>query len=232
MTWTAVGANPAGSLHNVATTSLTTHNVGNLIVVLNSCHSASGAGSFTDYPVSMSDSGNLVSWAVVPGTNNSFFGFNNVWYNGNIWLGTVTGIGTTTVTVGYTNGNTEAFTNMTMLEFHSSVGSWHVDTWTWLNSSGTSTWPSLTATGSGELYFGYAYNSGSSTGGPSTPWVVNNNADGASNGSAYNLSYTSGTSPVFSDSSSVWGPMVLIAEGPAGVTYNVTLVPRTWTQVF
>lgn len=212
MTWTAVGPEPAGFLNNgnPATSAITTHNAGNLIACINTLHTDTGV-----YPTGMSSS--RVTWAKVPGTDiTDLTTFSGVTWSGNIWFGTVNSVGTDTVTFSYTGGTVPAHTNCVMQEFTSSVGSWYMDTWTYMNViAGTNTWPSMTAAGSGEVYLGFAWNQGASTGGPTAPWVVNANADSQSNAIAYNLTYTSGTSPVFSDSTETYGLMVLIAEGSA-----------------
>ena len=216
MTWTSVGPEPLGFLNNnnPPTSAITTNGVGNLIVCLNTLHVDAGV-----YPTGMSSS--RVTWAKVPGTDvqdmaliGSGLAANSPW-SGNIWFGTVNSVGSDTVTFSYTGGTVPGRTNCVMQEFHSTVGSWSMDTWTFLNSAGTNTWPSMTAAGPGEIYMGFAWNSGASSGGPTSPWVVNANSDSQSNAMAYNLNYTSGTSPVFSDSTETYGLMVLIAEGSA-----------------
>ena len=78
-------------------------------------------------------------------------------------------------------------------EFSATSGGWQLDSQASLNSGGTNTWPSLTPAASGELYFGWAYDSGSATGG-STPGY-SYFADGNGNGLAYNVSCAEGRQP-------------------------------------
>ena len=232
MTWTAVSPNPAGAIHNVTSASITTHAVGNLIVLVNTLHSD------TAFPTGVSSS--RVTWTKVPGSDSSFsnaaISTAPAQWQGNIWLGTVNSTGTDTVTFTYTGGVTPSFTNAVMQEFTSSVGSWHVDTFTFLNSAaGTAAWPSLTPAGSGELYLGFAWNQGSAVSGSTSGYVYNANADGASNGMAYNLNCASGTAtaPTWGDSTETYGLMVLVAEGAAS-SGAVTLLPqpgsRNWQR--
>ena len=228
MTWTAVSPSPAGFLNNAnpATAAITTHATGNLIVCINTMHEDAGV-----FPNSMSSS--RVTWVKIPGTDvqdaTQLAGPGPTW-SGNLWFGTVNSAGTDTVTFGYTS-TVPAHTNCVMQEFTSSVGSWHMDTWTTLNSTGTSNWPSLTAAGSGEIYLGFAWNSGGASGGPSAPWVVVDNSDSSSNAMAYNTAYVSGTVPTFTDTGSVYGMFLLVAEGPAAAATPAALavpLPPGW----
>ena len=244
MTWTQVGnfaAAPTGGIYNTNTFNITTGGVGNLIVFINTLHSDTGV-----YPTGVSDSNNRVTWVKVNGTDVQDQSNTNVniaspqTWSGNIWFGTVTSTGTTTVTVTW-NGATPAHVNGSCQEFHSSVGSWHMDKWTLLNNaSGQSAWPTMTPTGSGELFMGYAWNQANSSAPSPNPdangYIYQPNAENSVNlnGGAINLAVPTGsaTGPVWADSTEVYGMMILVAEGPGNVTYNVTLVPQVWTQVF
>lgn len=212
MTWTSVGPEPLGFLNNQNPPNrpITTNGVGNLVVCINTMHSDTGV-----YPTGMSSS--RVTWAKVPGTDiqdlaNSFTGLTN--WSGNLWLGTVNSTGSDTVVFSYTGGAVPAHTNCVMQEFNSSVGSWSVDTWASFNTStGQSTWPGMTAAGAGELYMGFAWNSGANTGGASNPpWVFNSNSDSQANAMAYNLNYSSGTFPTWSDATEMYGMTILVQE--------------------
>ena len=82
-------------------------------------------------------------------------------YDAQIWYGTVTTTGSSTITVNYPGGAPSDWIEFNAQEFSSSAGSgttWGVDhTGTQSNASSTTeTFPSLSPSGSGELYFGYA----------------------------------------------------------------------------
>lgn len=242
MSFTAVGHNPALSIHNVGDTSpsnvtagnafaLTTHNVGNLIVVINTDHTT------TSVPNGISDSLGLATWTKASSdftnesnTNLNLDGSPVVW-NGNIWFGTVVSVGgPSTVTFSYSGGSTPAFTNSVGMEFTVTSGVWSLDAVGVFNvNTGQSSWPFPSAAGSGELAIGFAWDSSSASSGTTSGWTYNQNADLTNNGMAYNLSVGPGsvTGPTWADSNECWGLMVLVAEGspspPSGVVRGALL---------
>lgn len=213
--WTFAGSNPALSLHNTGSAALTTHGVGNLIVLINTDHST------TDYPSGVSSS--RVTWTKAvpdqgPNTNGNISQSPTQW-NGNVWFGTVNSVGSDTVTFSYTSGTTPSFTNATAIEVTSPTGNWSLDSFAVLNSSsGTSTWPSVTPANSGTLVFGFAWNFGSAVSGSTSGYTYNANADTAGNGYAYNLNAAGGTSTaaVWGDSTETYGIVVAISQSPSG----------------
>lgn len=218
MTWTAPnGTTPFGSVHNVTSFTGTTLGVGDLVLLIVTNHTISGVWC-------NGVSSSRITWTqVVPtqgpltNTNLALDGAPETWF-GNAFAGTVNSTGSDTVTLSWVGGSTPSFTNAVAYEFHSTVGSWSADTFTTLNTNtGTNTWPSLTPAGSGELYYGFAWNSSSAATPGSNPdgngFHYNANADTTNNGAAYNLSYPSGTSPVWGDSTEDWGLMMLMTEG-------------------
>jgi hypothetical protein len=128
-----------------------------------------------------------------------------------VWLGKVTAASTATVTISW-SGTTPALIRGDFQEFSSSVaGPIVLDKQGNLDGSGTNTWVSLTPAKSGELYFGWALDSGSAVGGSTSGYVYQ--VDTQSNGVAYNLNCAGGvaTAPVWGDSTHVFGIMVLVA---------------------
>jgi hypothetical protein len=133
-----------------------------------------------------------------------------------LFIGKVTAASAATVTVTW-SGTSDGYVRGTGQEFSSSAGSWTADTWTYLASAGTSQWPSLTAAGSGELYFGWALNGGTATGTSGSGWVLSVDTHG--NGQEYNVSTgpSTVTPKAWSDGSQQTGIMALIKELPAAV---------------
>lgn len=246
MTFTAAGHNPALSIHNVGDTSpanvtagaaqaLTTHNIGNLIVVINADHTT------TSVPDGISDSLGLADWtkASADFTNEANSNLNldgsPATWNGNVWFGQVTALGgPSTVTFSYSGGSTPAYTNAVGMEFIVSSGRWSLDAVGVFNvSTGQSAWPFPSAAGAGELAIGYAWNSSSASSGTTPGWTFNANADLTDNGMAFNLSAGPGavTGPTWADSTQDWGLMVLVAEvtAPPG-PQQATQVPVYYQQ--
>lgn len=127
-----------------------------------------------------------------------------------LWYGVVTSAGSSTVTVTYTSNAGSALTgsasSLDLQEFSSSSGgstTWSLDQ-TGKKDPGTSdttfSYPTLTPTGSSELYFGYLAVSGSVSAG-STPGFMYQE-DARSNQVAYNVSVSSTTSPTSATSGS------------------------------
>ena len=81
--------------------------------------------------------------------------------NSDLWLGTVTTTGSSTITVTFQASETYLWNDLTAQEYSSSAGAstrWTADTFASASNDGSSAsvdFPSLTASGSGELYVGY-----------------------------------------------------------------------------
>jgi hypothetical protein len=142
-----------------------------------------------------------------------------------IFAGKVTSTSAATVTLTW-NGTTPGSYQADGQEFSSTQGAWSLDTQGNLDGSGTNTWPSLTPAGSGELYFGYAYNSvGASAGSTSGYTYV---VDAHANGMAYNPACSgSAQAPVWGDSTQIFGIMILVEETgtPHTSTPSLTVTP-------
>lgn len=225
MTWTAPnGTTPFGAAHNVTSFTGTTLAVGDLILLVNTCHSTSPAN---EVPTTPTNANGRISWVKL-GSDTAGLGNTAIpsgeppqSWSGNVWAGTVLSVGSETVTLNY-SGSAPSFTNAVATSFRSSVGSWVLAaSAVFNNAAGTSAWPSFAQAGG--LYYGYAWDSSSALAPSPNPdsngFHYNANADGTNNGSCYNLSNPASTSPVWSDSTENYGLMVLMAEavpGPGG----------------
>jgi hypothetical protein len=128
-----------------------------------------------------------------------------------LFLGKVTSATSQTVTITW-SGTTPSYVRGVGHEFSSTVGSWALDVFAGLSSSGTTTWPSLTPTaGSGELYYGYALNNGTAVVGSTSGYTYN--VDSHGNGEAFNAACTSATQTVvWGDGGQKTGIMALVKE--------------------
>jgi Protein of unknown function (DUF4038)/Putative collagen-binding domain of a collagenase len=200
MTWSAVGTahgshTAACSLSNQALTNLLVLEVINVSNNTVTCTGISGGGA---------------TWAMV-GT--PFNGSNNS-YSASLFLGTVTGTGAQTATPTW-SGTTPGEYEIAAQEFHSTAGSWIVDTRGSIDtSSSNANWASLTATqGAGELYWGFACNGGAASAGSTTGYVYNANVDTWDDGMAYNVNCPgTATYPVWGDTGEAFGLMVQVYE--------------------
>ena len=145
---------------------------------------------------------------------------------GTIFLGKTSSTSTATVTITW-SGTAPGTMRNGWQEFTSTVGSWAVDgSLGDIDSAGTNTWVSLTPAGSGDLYFGFAYNNGTASAGSTSGYTYS--VDGHGNGMAYNAACTSSAqAPVWADSTQAFGPMVLVRESAgtsvSGVVSALTL---------
>ncbi len=125
-------------------------------------------------------SSSITASSVSGGGANTWTRAANVSEDGNdlqIWIGTVSTTGTSTITVTFSGSVTSTYTGLAVHEFSASSGSgtvWGIDSASGISnaSSTTVTFPKLTPTGTGELYFGYAA-------------VANNAAAGSTSGFSY-----------------------------------------------
>jgi RHS repeat-associated protein len=116
-----------------------------------------------------------------------------------LWLGTITTTGTSTITVTYSSGISGTASSLDAQEFSSSTGSstsWTKDvagTSADTTSSTTVAFPSLTPTGSAELYAGYANVANSASAGSTSGFTYD--LDGYSNPFIFNPSVSSAVAP-------------------------------------
>jgi hypothetical protein len=208
VTWTAVGSALGGATANLSTNNQA---VGNLLIVevINDSNSTVWATGL---------SGGGASW-VAAGVK--FSGTTNA-KSAAVFFGTVTATGAGTATISW-SGTAPATWSTAGQEFHSTAGSWAFDKQGNLDSGGTSNWPSLTPAGTGELYWGFISDSGSSVAGSTSGYTYNANADTTSDGMAYNLSVSSASFPVWGDAGQQFGIVILVAESAAS---SFPAVPR------
>lgn len=213
MSWSAVGSFLQAGFAGAGTIALNNQNVGDLILL-----AAYSVDSSTNHVNSISGGG--ATWSQIGTT---FVGSVNA-KTATIWAGKVTATGAQTATLNITGGGPTI--RVAGQEFSSTLGSWTLDGQANLDGSGTNTWPSLTPASSGELYFGFASNSNSASKGSTSGYVYQVTSQG--NGCAFDPSCgTSATSPVWADSTQVFGSMILVKEvsggggsgGPGTFTY-------------
>ena len=114
-----------------------------------------------------------------------------------IWMGPVSTTGASTITVGYSGTVTSVYTGLASQEF-SAAGStpvWTVDTGGGISnaSSTTTTFPKLTPSGSGELYFGYAAVVNTASAGSTSGFTYATTSDG--DVSTYDTSVSAAVQP-------------------------------------
>lgn len=196
MTWTTPGAWLSGA----TTVSLNNQAVGNTVFLF-----VENADT-TIFASSVSGGG--CTWQQV---GSKFTGTTNA-RSIAMFAGTVTATGSGTATITFTGG-TPTGPHAVGREYHTSLGYWVLDTSGHLDSAGTNTWASLNPAVAGELYVGYAIDTGGASAGSTSGYVYNANADGSGNGALYNLNCTSSAqAPVWGDSGEAFGLMALIRE--------------------
>jgi len=206
-----------GTNYNYATTStfsMTPSTVGDLILV------EVISETVADYATALSSTN--VTWSVLvahtalPATSSL--------YVSTIFIGQVTSTSTATVTVTFNTGSPTI--RLFWTEFSTTAGYANVI----LDVSGTVStstldFPSLTpGHGSGELYFGYAFNSSSATAGSTSGYTYQ--VDGNGNGACWNASCAnSAQQPVWAGTASdIYGIAVLLRETNSPVTINLPVI--------
>lgn len=129
------------------------------------------------------------------------------------FVGQVSSLSSQLVTIAW-SGAAPAAIRVSARIFHSSLGtSWAYHTSAILNSAGTATWPSLTPSVNGELYWGFTLDSSTAAAGSTSGYVYEVDPTNH-NGEAYKLSCPSGTAtdPVWTDAHHLFGIAVLITD--------------------
>ena len=154
-------------------------------------------------------SGGNCTWTLLT----SFKGHNNTAY-ASVFLGTATATGSANATLAFTGSTSGITVEAVAQQFSSSAGSYALVTSGVLDLvTGTNTWPSLIPGGSGDLYFGFFYNSGTAVNGSTTGFTYTNYLG---DGVAYNPGCgSSAVAPVWGDSGSYFGIAVMLAETPS-----------------
>ena len=197
MTWTAVG-----SLLQTTTTSLTVNPaaVGDLFLVEVVVGSAAGTAACTAI------SGGHCTWTQL-GTTLTSAGLSAT---AAVFQGVATATGSAAATL--TISGTALAIEAAGRSFRSSVGSWTLDvTGTISTVLPNASWATLTPADLGELYFGYAANTGTGAVAGSTPGFVYS-VDTNGNGLGYCLSVSSTYTPVWGDTGQGAGIMLLLHE--------------------
>jgi len=157
-------------------------------------------------------SGGGCSWTPVGAT---VAGSVNTGNEAAIFIGTVTATGSASATLSF-NGS-PSIIRAAGQEFRSSVGTWTLDQQSTLDNSGTSALPALTPVGSGELYFGYFFDSNAVAAGSTAGYTYN--SDIHNNGVIFNQSCSSARqSPAMGDSTNTFGLAVIIQTPTVGNT--------------
>jgi hypothetical protein len=153
--------------------------------------------------------GGVTSWTRVEGPYTGYAG-NDL----EIWTGTVSTTGASTISVSFSGAVTSVYTGLASHEFSASSGSstvWGTDAHGGISgaSSTTVTFPKLTPTGTGELYFGYAA-------------VANTGSAGTTSGFSYG---TTADADVVAYDTGVSGAVQPTAkQSPAGVSGGVAVL--------
>lgn len=135
-----------------------------------------------------------------------------------LFAGTVTSTSEETVTISW-SGTTPATIRAAGQEFNV-TGTWSLDIQGHVDSSGTSDWASLTPSRSGDLYFGYCWNTNVAIAGNSLGYLYED--DNESNGLAFDIDCTSSAQePVWTDANQAFGLMALI-KTTTSENYDVT----------
>ena len=207
MSYTAVGSFGGASTTggSLASFSLTTTTVGNFVL----CEVIDFTGGRTATALSSSNA----TWAELGNPATTSAGPANC----QVFIGTVTSASTQTVTITWGAGATGSLEGCAFQEFSSTTGIPVLDKQGTLDSAGTNTWVSLTPVAAGELYFGYAANTGSTIAGSTSGYTYNANVDASNNGGAYNPNCgASATAPVWGDNTESAGIMVLVMPPASG----------------
>lgn len=201
MTWTSAGVLNPNNNAGPSSFSLTPSAAGNMLL-LAPVQYANG----TVYATALSSSN--ITWAAVGHCLGTSLAFTAA-----LFIGTVTAASAATVTVTWSGTVPTGQIIISGQEFHSTAGTWAVDTSATLNSAGTATWPTLTPSGTGELYFGYAVNNGTAVAGTTPGFTYD--PDTSANGIAWDLNVSAAAAPVWGDTGHAVGVMALIKESGA-----------------
>ena len=141
--------------------------------------------------------GGVSSWARAEGPYTGYAG-----HDLEIWTGPVNTAGASSITVGFSGSVSTVYTALASQEFSASGSSlvWSVDNGAGISnaSSTTATFPKLTPSGTGELYFGYAAVANTASAGSTTGFTYATTSDG--DVSAYDTSVSAAVQPTSSQS--------------------------------
>jgi hypothetical protein len=170
-------------------------------------------------------SGGGCTWTQVGTT---FTGSVNSTWVSTVYVGKVTATGSATATYTF-SGGAPATIRSAGQEFSTTAGAWGLDIQGHLDGSGTATMPSLTPAGSGELYFGFFYDSGSNVTGTTAGYAYGQ--DTHSNGICYDTACAvTAQAPTMGDSGNIFGIAILMKETITIVQSKT--IADTWSGSF
>jgi hypothetical protein len=201
-TITAVGTTTSNAGSGITTLSVSPAHLGDLLVLGVKVNSSSITASSVS-------GGGASTWSRAEGPYTGYAG-----HDVELWRGTVTTTGPSTITATFSGSVSAIKTDLVAQEFQASSGastSWSVDTGAGISnvSSTTVTFPQLTPTGTGELYFGYipVANSASAGSTPGFTYATTADADVA----AYDTNVTATVQPT-------------ATQAPAGVSGGLAVL--------
>jgi len=150
-----------------------------------------------------------------------------------IFFGFVQAPGPDTATVTWSYG-TPTYMRYAGHEFGSSQGFWELTQITYLdNTSGVSTWPSLTPNAPGSLYWGFAYD-GQAVAGTTPGFTWNANVDTFGDGACYYANAAGTVAPAWGDSYQYFGHMVMLLDpgNPQAAISQQQRGGRSWRRRF
>jgi hypothetical protein len=218
-TITAVGSLGFKAANGTTTLAVSPQHTGDLLALVVKADSSSvSASSVTG--------GGVGAWARVEGP---YAGYPS--HDLEIWTGKVNTTGTSTVTVGFSGSVTAVYTGLAVQEFSSSSASplWATDGGGGLSnaSSTTTTFPKLTPSGTGELYFGYGAVANTASAGTTSGFSYATTSDGDI--ATYDTNVSAAVQPTAKQTpTGVSGSVaVLLSTGPASTTPTVSSVSPT-----
>ena len=218
-TITAVGSLGFKAANGTTTLAVSPQHSGDLLALVVKADASSVSASSVS-------GGGVGTWTRAQGPYGGYSG-----HDLEIWTGTVATTGASTITVGFSGSVTAVYTGLSVQEFSSSASSplWATDVGGGLSnaSSTTTTFPKLTPSGSGELYFGYAAVANTASAGTTSGFSYATTSDGDI--ATYDTSVSAAVQPTAKQSptGASGSVAVLLSAGPASITPTVTSVSPT-----
>jgi RHS repeat-associated protein len=216
----AVGSIAQSVANGDSTLSVNPQHVGDALVL--------GISVNASNPVT-SVSGGGATWKFLARETGSYLG------NTELWLGTVTSTGSSTITVAYTTSIGSTYVDIAAQEFTDGTGvstTWSEDTSGTLNNNGvtTVTLPTLTASTSGELYVGLAFTNNPVTAGSTSGFTYDSLYSGLY---TFNANMSGTVTPTATMTSGYYGSVgvTLAASAPSTISSVGSLQENVGTGV-
>ena len=205
------GATASGAL---ASFSLTTSGVGNFVLII--------VGDYTGTRTATALSSTNCTWSTIGNPAATSAGPGHL----QAFVGQVTSAATATVTITWGAGTTGSFEAAVKQEFSTTTGMPVIDKQGNVdNGSGTASFPSLSPVASGELYFAYAFNTGTSGGGATSGYIYG--TDGQGNAALFNANCSgSAQAPTTTDSGNQTGLAILVMPAGGATVPDIPAPPR------